>query len=78
MTTQETHTPSAAPPEPARKKGHRHWMMVACCVPMLVIAAIAVAAGAGIGFLAVALMCTLMMVLMMGAMGGMSHGGHKR
>ena len=53
--------------------GHSRWMMIACCVPMLAIAIALVATGvAGPGFLLVAIMCTLMMAAMMGAM---SQGG---
>ena len=52
--------------------GH-NWMMVACCVPMLVIAIALVATGvASAGFLLVAIMCTVMMAAMMA---GMSQGG---
>lgn len=48
-------------------------MMIACCIPMLVIAIVLVATGvAGFGFIFAALACTAMMALMMG---GMSHGG---
>ena len=50
--------------------GHSKWMMVACCVPMLAIAVLIALSGAGFGFLIVAIGCTLMMVLMMGAMTG--------
>lgn len=50
--------------------GHGRWMMVACCVPMLAIAVLVVLSGAGFGFLVVAVMCTAMMALMMGAMSG--------
>ena len=57
-----------------RHRGHSRWMMVACCVPMLLIAGIAVLAGAGLGFLLIAVMCTVMMVAMMGAMSGRSGG----
>lgn len=59
-------------PGQKKKAGHSRWMMIACCVPMLVIAAIIAIAGAGFGFLVVAVMCTAMMALMMG---GMSGGG---
>lgn len=46
-------------------------MMIACCVPMLVIAVILVATGVvGAGFILVAVACTVMMAAMMGAMGG--------
>ena len=53
--------------------GGHGWMMIACCIPMLVIAIVLVATGvAGFGFIFAALACTAMMALMMG---GMSHGG---
>ena len=65
------HDPDAPHPEDG-KHGHGRWMMIACCVPMLVIAVIIALSGAGLGFLFVAVMCTLMMAMMMG---GMSHGG---
>jgi hypothetical protein len=67
---------------PAASTGHRShgghaWMMIACCVPMLVIAGILVATGtASPGFLAVAVGCTLMMALMMRGMG--HHSGNDR
>lgn len=49
--------------------GHR-WMMIACCVPMLVVAIVLVATGvANSGFLIVAVVCTVMMAAMMGGMG---------
>ena len=58
--------------------GHGHgWMMIACCIPMLVIAVILVATGtASPAFLVIAVGCTLMMAMMM--MGGMSRGGGDR
>lgn len=53
--------------------GHGHWMMIACCIPMLVIAIVLVATGVvGAGFILIAVLCTAMMALMMGSM---SHGG---
>ena len=53
--------------------GGHGWMMIACCIPMLVIAVVLVATGvASPAFLVVAVGCTLMMAMMMG---GMSHGG---
>ncbi len=61
-------------PEPNSPKDHggHGWMMIACCVPMLAVAIVLVATGvAGIGFLFVAVMCTVMMAVMMGA------GGHR-
>ena len=54
------------------KRGHGHWMMVACCIPMLAIALIIALSGAGFGFFIVALGCLAMMTLMMG---GMMHSG---
>ncbi len=61
--------------EPAQGKarhGGHGWMMIACCIPMLVIAGVLVATGAASpGFLIVAVGCTLMMALMMR---GMGHG----
>ena len=48
-------------------------MMIACCIPMLVIAVVLVATGvASPSFILVAVACTVMMALMMG---GMGHGG---
>ena len=76
MTDLQTHEPDAKKPQGGPGHGgHSRWMMVACCIPMLAIAIIAVAAGAGAGFLFVAVMCTAMMMLMMGAMGGGDKGG---
>ena len=49
--------------------GHGHWMMIACCIPMLVIVAILVATGAvSFGFILAAVGCVAMMGLMMFAM----------
>ena len=48
------------------------WLMVACCIPMLLVAVALVATGVvGAGFIVYALMCTAMMAVMML---GMSHG----
>ena len=70
-----------APSDENQHEGHqghsgRHgWMMVACCIPMLIIAIALVATGVvSIGFLVVALACTAMMALMMR---GMNHGGDR-
>ena len=52
--------------------GPGHWMMIACCVPMLVIAIVLVASGASIGTLVIAVACTAMMAAMMV---GMTRGG---
>ena len=50
----------------------RHsWLMIACCIPMLLIAVALVATGVvGPGFIVVALACTAMMAMMMRAMDG--------
>lgn len=70
------HMTHATPRQGAdRHRGHR-LMMIACCVPMLVIAIVLVATGvASPGFLIVAIGCTVMMAVMMA---GMGHGtGHQ-
>jgi hypothetical protein len=55
--------------------GGHGWMMIACCIPMLVLAVILVATGiASAGFLLAALACTAMMAMMMRAMGGTTSG----
>jgi hypothetical protein len=55
--------------------GGHSWMMIACCIPMLVIAIALVATGVvSVGFLFIALACTAMMALMMRGMGGNGHG----
>lgn len=69
------HTEVSAPPEEGepRRRGRGHWMMIACCIPMLAIAIALVASGVvGAGFIIVAVACTVMMAMMMR---GMSHGG---
>jgi Flp pilus assembly protein TadB len=54
-----------APDQEKTHSGHG-WMMMICCVPMLVIAIVLVATGvAGVGFIFVAIMCTAMMAMMM-------------
>ncbi|MHB1433007.1 MAG: hypothetical protein ACYCVZ_12925 [Streptosporangiaceae bacterium] len=73
MTTQRD--PATRMPDPGQPGSHggHGWMMIACCIPMLVIAVILVATGvASPAFLVIALGCTLMMALMMR---GMGHGG---
>jgi hypothetical protein len=71
MTTQrdpDAPGPGLGQDQPSRD-GHG-WMMIACCIPMLVIAVILVATGiVGASFLVAAIACTLMMALMMRAMG---------
>jgi hypothetical protein len=52
----------------SRRIGHG-WMMIACCIPMLVIAVALVATGVATpGFLFAAVACTAMMALMMRGM----------
>ncbi|ELB90960.1 putative membrane protein [Rhodococcus wratislaviensis IFP 2016] len=52
---------------------HR-WMMIACCIPMLVVAVALIASGTvGIGSLVFALVCLGMMVVMMFSIGGQRH-----
>ncbi len=73
---QQHHTAESgqdASPHPEGHGGHR-LMMIVCCIPMLVIAAILVATGvAGAGAILVALLCTAMMAAMMFSM----PGGHR-
>ena len=50
------------------------WMMIVCCIPMLLIAVVLAATGfAGAGFIGAAVLCTTMMAMMMRAMSG----GHR-
>ena len=62
-----------------KRWGH-HALMIACCIPMLVIAAVLVATGAASpGFIVAALACMAMMAVMMGAMShGDSHQSHSQ
>lgn len=69
MTEPMSHA-TPTPPAQGHHRGHS-WMMIACCIPMLVIAVAIALSGAGIGFLFVAIGCTAMMALMMR---GMTHG----
>ncbi len=59
-------------PTPRRQKPGGHgWMMMLCCVPMLIIAVALVATGAvSTSFLLYAVGCMAMMALMMRAMSG--------
>lgn len=64
-------------PDEAPESGHGHWAMIACCIPMLVIAVALVATGvAGVGLLFAAVLCTAMMAMMMRGMSGAGGGGH--
>lgn len=76
----ETHTAKDHEPAPTGAVGHKgknhRWGMIACCIPMIVIAIILVATGVvGAGFILIAIGCTLAMALMMG---GMDHGGNAK
>jgi hypothetical protein len=64
--------------DPQRAGAHIHgvhgWMMIACCIPTLVVAIALVATGvAAVGFISAALMCTAMMAMIMRGMSGDSH-----
>lgn len=57
--------------------GGHGWMMMICCIPMLLIAVgLMVTGAASPGILVPAILCTLMMALMMRAMPGGGHGNH--
>lgn len=57
-------------PRNAAGGGGHGWMMIACCVPMLIIAGALVATGVVSGvFLLYAIACTAMMAMMMKGMG---------
>jgi hypothetical protein len=81
MTSNEPRQPTELPRPAAPSLAHsgdRHgghgWMMIACCIPMLLIAVVLVTTGAaGVGFLGAAIACTVMMTLMMR---GMDTDGH--
>lgn len=56
-------------------RGGHSWTMIACCIPMLLIAVVLVVTGVvGVGFLFVAVVCTAMMALMMGFGDHRGHG----
>ena len=73
MSDQHTHhTPADRHDNPGGHGSHS-WLMIACCIPMLVIAfALVVTGVASPGFIFAAVACTVMMALMMR---GMDHGG---
>jgi hypothetical protein len=69
MTTTNDNQPSHDAHGGMTHSGHG-WMMIACCIPMLIVAIALVATGVvGAGFIFAALMCTAMMWMMMRAMG---------
>jgi hypothetical protein len=51
-----------------RGRGHSHWLMVLCCIPMVVVAVALVASGTSLIPLVIALACAGMMAAMMLAM----------
>ena len=60
-------------PNPSNHAGHsgHGWMMIICCIPMILIAIALVVTGvASPGVIFIALMCFAMMALMMRAMPG--------
>ena len=69
-------TDTSEDPKPGVDDGHRGnhgWMMMLCCVPMVVIAVALVVTGvASAGFLFTAVLCVGMMAVMMR---GMNHSG---
>lgn len=70
MTTLDSKRPTHSHDHRGGGGGHG-WMMIACCIPMLVIAVVLVATGvANAVFIFVAIMCTAMMWLMMRGMSG--------
>lgn len=72
----EPHVGGNSDPDYQGAGGHsRHrWMMIACCIPMLVVAVALIASGTvGIGSLVFVLACLGMMAVMMFSMGGQRH-----
>jgi hypothetical protein len=60
--------------EPGKSRWGHHLMMLACCVPMLLIVGVLVVTGvAGTGAIVYALVCTAMMAAMMLFMPGHKH-----
>jgi hypothetical protein len=78
MTNNDYSTPPSAPDSKEhgnRGHGGHQLMMIACCIPMLIIAGLLFATGvAGSGVIFGALLCTVMMAAMMFSM----PGGHGR
>lgn len=74
---QNSDRPSALP-DPDPDHGGHGWMMMLMCAPMLVIVIALVASGtAGVGSIALAVGCMLMMAVMMRGMGDYGGGGAK-
>lgn len=71
-TSRSPHQPSA--PDRACSRRSHGWLMIICCIPMLVVAVVLVATDVvGAEYLLIAIACTAMMFVMMR---GMGHGGH--
>jgi hypothetical protein len=71
MTTREPRNQTRDPHKPGKtpRSGGPDWLMIACCVPMLAVAAILFATGVlSGGFLIAAVACTVMMAIMMRGM----------
>ena len=72
MNEQLGNPPSSQAPEGHSGHGSHGWMMIVCCIPMLLIALALVITGvASPGLIVVAVGCTVMMAVMMRAMGNM-------
>jgi hypothetical protein len=80
MNQLSTHQPSHDTDQHRPTHSGHGWMMIVCCIPMLVIAIVLVATGVtGIGFVFAAIMCTAMMAMLMRMMsGGGGHGGGRQ
>ena len=77
MTDSNSVRPESQPAQADRRHSSGHgWMTIAFCLPLLVVAVtLVVTKAVGVGFLLVAVACTLMMAMMMR---GMEHGsGHR-
>ncbi len=62
----DTHQHPVAHDNHGSSHGGHGWMMIACCIPMLLIAVVLVGTGVvSAGFLVFAFVCTAMMALMM-------------
>ncbi|QUW85877.1 hypothetical protein SMIR_40995 (plasmid) [Streptomyces mirabilis] len=82
MSTHDGHRPTpdlSKPPDSHGAHGNHGghgWMMLACCIPMILIAVALVATGVvGVGWLLVAFTCVALMALIMRATSG-GDGGH--
>ena len=70
------HDPNRPAPSGGGGHGGHGWMMIACCIPMIIIAVVLVATGViGVGWILVSFACLAMMAVMMRGMGGGADGG---